>query len=207
MECWGTLTKALHWGTVLLIVATVPAGFVMSATYGASFRDPQVARLHVFASQLHHTFGLIVLGLALTWVLRRVRRGRPPMLGRASVPEARLTRLVHAALFALLIALPWSGWTAVSALADSAQFGSTHRWFFGYDGVPRIWAPTPFSDPHGYARFARVHRVLLWCGGALLLLHALAALWHHFVRHDHVLRRMWPLAAVSGEAPASEERR
>jgi cytochrome b561 len=32
---------------------------------------------------------------------------------------------------------------------------------------------------------------------ALAGVHALAALWHHFIRRDGVLRRMWPSAGRS----------
>jgi len=74
-----------------------------------------------------------VLACALTWILRRVRRGRPAW--DAAVPRAQriLASAVHALLLLLLVAIPWSGWTALSALADSPAFGNTHIWFFGFD--------------------------------------------------------------------------
>jgi len=43
----------------------------------------------------------------------------------------------------------------------------------------------PTEDIHGY---------LAYCVFALAGAHAAAALWHHFVKHDSVLRRMWPPA-------------
>lgn len=38
--------------------------------------------------------------------------------------------------------------------------------------------------------FAPIHRTLTWCLLAIAVVHAAAALWHHFVRRDEVLLRM-----------------
>lgn len=40
------------------------------------------------------------------------------------------------------------------------------------------------------ATFAPIHRLLTWSLLAVAVVHAGAALWHHFVRRDEVLRRM-----------------
>ena len=52
---------------------------------------------------------------------------------------------------------------------------------FGIKKNRAIFAPT--EDIHGYLAYALF---------ALAGLHALAALWHHFILHDSVLRRMLP---------------
>ncbi len=191
---WDAIIKALHWSVALMILLEVPAGVVMSRTYGPSFKDRNVLELHILASQFHHTIGFIVLAFALAWILRRVRRGRP--VWDPAVPRVQriLASSVHGLLLLLLVAIPWSGWTALSALADSPAFGNTHIWFFGFDRVlPRIWTPLPFSDPAGYARFGRLHVWGLWAGLALVSLHVASAFWHHLLVRDGVLRRMWPL--------------
>lgn len=191
---WDAFIKALHWSIALLVLLEVPAGFVMSRTYGPGFKDRNVLELHILASQVHHTIGFLVLVLALAWILRRIRRGRPSWDPAVSPGQRRLAGAVHALLLCLLVAIPWSGWAALSALADSPVYGNTHIWLFGFDRVlPRIWAPLPFDDPAGYARFGRLHVWGLWAGLALVSLHAAAALWHHARARDGVLRRMWPL--------------
>ncbi len=165
----------------------------MSATYGPSFRDANVLKLHILASQFHHTLDLLVLAAALFWFARRLRRPRPPF--DAAVPrwQRALARVVHGLLALLLVLVPWSGWAAISALADSPQYGPTHLWFFGADRLlPRIWMPLPFDDPLGYRLFGRLHVWGLWLGLALLVLHLASALWHH------VVRRMWPLGDGGG---------
>lgn len=194
MERWDVSSKALHWCIVMAIIITAPAGYVMSSTYGASFKDATALKLHLLASQIHHTLGFLVLAAALIWITRRLIRGRPVSAIGPS-PARAASGIVHFALLLLLILLPLSGWAAISALADSVQFGTTHLWFFSADHLlPRIWQPLPFNDPSGYARFAKWHIWGLWSGLALVSVHLLAALWHHWVRRDSVLRRMWPLA-------------
>ncbi len=191
---WDSLLKVAHWSIALLILVEVPAGFVMSMTYGPSFKDATALKLHIIASQFHHTIGFLVLAAALFWLARRWHRGRPAW--DAAVPRGQriLAASVHGLLLALLILIPWSGWTALSALADSPAFGTTHIWFFGFDRLlPRIWEPLPFNDPTGYARFGRLHVWGLWAGLALVVLHVASALWHHVFVRDGVLRRMWPL--------------
>lgn len=192
---WDTVVKAMHWSIALLLLIEVPAGYVMSRTYGPSFSNRDVLQLHDLASQVHHTLGFLLLLGALLWLLRRWRTGRPAWAPAMPPAQRWLAACVHAGLLALLVVVPWSGWTALSALADSAQFGPTRLWLFSVDDLmPRIWWPLPFDDASGYRRFAQVHRWALWAGLGLLALHVVSALWHHFARRDQVLRRMWPLA-------------
>ena len=191
---WDSLVKAAHWTIALLILVEVPAGFVMSMTYGPSFKDARALELHIFASQFHHTVGFLVLAGALFWIVRRLRRGRPSWDGAVPRSQRILASSVHGLLLVLLVLIPWSGWTAISALADSPAFGTTHLWFFGFDRLlPMIWEPLPFDDPTGYARFGKLHVWGLWAGLALVTLHVASALWHHVAVRDGVLRRMWPL--------------
>lgn len=194
MNRWDGVVKTLHWTLVFLILVEVPAGFVMTRTYGPSFKDAKVLDLHILASQIHHTVGLLVLAGALVWLTRRAMRPRPPWDPQLPSVQRAAAMVVHFGLLLLLVVVPWSGWTALSALEDSPAYGPTHIWFFGTDGlVPRIWTPLPFNDPTGYRRFGGLHIWALWAGLALVALHAVSALWHHFVARDRVLRRMWPL--------------
>jgi len=191
---WSATVKTLHWTLILVLLFEVPAGFLMSYTYGPSFHDRQVLTLHNLLSQIHHTAGFLVLAAACAWVALRLSTSRPPFPTAMPAYQRGLARLAQAALMTLLILIPWSGWTALSALADSPRFGPTHIWFFGTDGlIPRIWRPLPANDPLGYGRFGRLHRSLLIAGAGIVAVHAASALWHQFVRRDGILARMWPL--------------
>jgi cytochrome b561 len=193
MTRWSTGVKALHWTLLVAILIEVPVGFLMSATYGPSLQDPRIAPIHVLASQLHHTAGFVILTAGIAWIAIRLRTRRPQLPADMPRWQRGLARVVQASLMVLLILIPWSGWTALSALADSASFGVTHIWMFGFDDfVPRIWPPLPATDPAGYARFARWHGWLLRAGLILVALHTGSALWHQFIHRDGLLGRIWP---------------
>lgn len=169
---WGALLRAFHWGIALLIVVQAVIGLVMV--------DMAVtpAKLRVFA--LHKSIGITILALVLlriAWRLTERRPTDPPALARWQRAAARL---VHLALYALILAIPLSGWWFNStANAPLAWFG----WFDvpsltgGYDAV---WKP----------RALLLHQALFWLLVAVLVLHVGAALWHHFKARDDVLRRM-----------------
>ena len=190
---WSPIVKTLHWTLLLALLVEVPVGFLMSFTYGPSFHDRHILALQTLASQVHHTTGFLILASALVWVGLRLLRPRPSWPTGMPGWQCVLARLVHGSLLALLVLIPWSGWTALSALADSPSFGATHLWLFGADGlVPRIWRPLPATDPAGYARFAGWHVWLLRVGMYLLAVHVASALWHQFIHRDGLLGRMWP---------------
>jgi cytochrome b561 len=183
---------------VLLIAFEVPIGFLMAATYGAAFRDPQVRVIHVLLAQIHYTIGFSLLLLVAVRLLWRVRHP-VPMLPRVQAAYQRwLARGNHWAFYLLLILIPLSGWSAISVLGNTERFGDAPIWLFGWNIVPPILPQRPLEDPFGYGFVASIHRYAIYVGGALLALHVLAALFHHLVRRDGILLRMWP--GTSGDA-------
>jgi len=129
----------------------------------------------------HRHFGLLVLALCC------LRIGLPPMrssrsTSSASTELARAERiaaaLTHAALYMLLLALPLLGWTLSDALAKPVHL-------FGL-ALPSLVEP----DPDLADTLQAWHLDAAWALLALAALHAGAALWHHFVRRDQVLRNM-----------------
>jgi cytochrome b561 len=189
---WSSVAKTIHWTTVLLIAVVVPAGFLMTATYGASFRDEQVHAIHLLLAQIHHTIGLGLLLLVAVRTFWRLKNPVPALPGSPGRLQQWLARGTHWAFYGLLFLLPLSGWAAMSVLGDTEDYGDAPVWFFGWDGLPPILPQRPLDDPFGYSFMASIHRYAVYAGGVLLLVHVLAALWHHLVRRDAVLLRMWP---------------
>jgi len=109
-------------------------------------------------------------------------RHPPPVLS----PEAgefsrRLSSPVHWLLYALIFIIPILGVVTFIWHGRVFDFG-LFRVNFGIRSNRAIFHPT--EDIHGYLAYALF---------ALAGVHALAALWHHFIRHDGTLMRMWPL--------------
>src|SRR5258707_11398601 len=97
----------------------------------------------------------------------------------------------HAVLYILLFGLPLTGWALVSSSVlnvPTLLYGHIH------------WPHLPFLStlPHKApvaAVLKQTHRYAAWFLIVIVLGHALAALRHHFVQRDEVLRRMLPYTA------------
>ena len=166
-ERYSRLMMMLHWATAALVVAA----YLLSEGERQVRSNPPL---------WHFACGLAVLVLLVPRLIARVLGAAPPLpdYGRRWLTLA--ARTSHALLYLLLLAVPLLGWYVASRLGVPA-------WLFGIT-LPPLTAAVP--GPAGI--FGQNHQV----GGNLILilagLHALAALWHHFVLRDHTLRRMSP---------------
>lgn len=192
---WTRTARWLHWVTALAILVEVPAGLAMAWSYGPARNGGAAAELHLRSSQVHHTIGLLVLAAVFARILWRLRHPAPALPQGAARFAARS---VQALLYALLLALPLTGWAALSSMAGGAGYPAPPMWFLTHDGfgpgglIPRIVTPKAWNAPSlfTYGTFAKAHVWLLWGGLLLLCTHVAGALHHHFVRRDSVLARM-----------------
>ncbi len=193
-QSWGTGAKVFHWIMAIMILLEAPVGYFMAHSYAPGRNSPRIEALHHLFSQLHHTTGLVILALVLFRLGWRAKHPAPELPAGLAAYQRGLARLTQGLLYALMVALPFSGWAALSVLADSEQFGKTAIWFFGTDSFPRLPFITPLgpSDPNGYSRFGGLHVTLFYIGSGVFVLHLIGAFWHHLVRRDGVLWAMWP---------------
>jgi cytochrome b561 len=98
-----------------------------------------------------------------------------------SVPAAQraIAHAVHVALYALLFAMPLVGWWATSA------YGAPISVFWLFELPPLVAKDEAVAE-----RAFALHRALGIAMALLIAAHAGAALHHHFVKRDRVLRRM-----------------
>jgi len=168
---YGPAARALHW----LIAGLVVAQFVVSWLMPHIGRNTRPGPL----INLHFSLGiLIVVVMAARW-LHRLSRPVPPAMIDAPPWERRAAQATHRLFYAVLLIVPFLGWAAASAHDLPVTF-------FGFFELPAIAAPKTrwallAGDIHTYA---------MWTLLAIIALHVAAALYHHFVRRDHVLRRM-----------------
>jgi cytochrome b561 len=190
---WGRISRGLHWGMALMILIEAPTGFVMGRTYAA--KDPVMQNWHYWTANIHHSLGLVLLVLALSRGLWRLTGPVPEAIGTNI--ERHAARVTHAMLYALLLLVPLSGWAALSSLQPTAQFPNP-LWFFGRDGfgldgwVPHIVPPVAWDapTPWRYGTFISAHCWMLVAGAVLLFIRVAAALRHHLLLRDAILRRM-----------------
>jgi cytochrome b561 len=158
----------------VVIFAAIAFGIV--STFLPPHTEPRMTLL-----ALHKSLGVTALALVCLRVVLRIAFGAPA----EDEPLAPLVRgaasIGHFALYALMFALPISGYLHSSA----GRTGFSWFWLFP---VPQIVGPDPTLNHDA----GLVHYTLAWAIGAVLAAHLGAVVWHRFVKKDQVLARMWP---------------
>ncbi|TAA39615.1 cytochrome b [Pseudoxanthomonas winnipegensis] len=170
---WPVAVAGLHWLGVALVLAVAVLGLAMvELERGSDLRKAAYA--------LHKSLGITVLALTtLRIAVRLATRAPPPVAGPAW--QQWLARATHLLMYALLLALPLSGW-----LLNSVA-GQPLRWF-GLATLPALAGKNPaLRAPLGQA-----HLWLFWTLAGLVALHVLAALYHQWLLHDRTVGRMLP---------------
>ena len=175
---WGWVTRMLHWTMAALILYQLALGLRMVRL------DDLLAR--VALTQVHKSWGVTIFALALLRLAWRLANPRPPLPATMPPWQRRAAAGSHAALYALTLLLPLTGWLLASAspVQDLLQMQNL---VFG-----RIALPDPFvpgSDALDRT-FRTLHAGAAIALAALLAVHVAAALRHQFVDRDGLLGRM-----------------
>lgn len=171
----------LHWVTALAVFGLLGLGFVMT-------RLPPASSLQFQLFQWHKSVGITVLALTLLRLAWRLLH-RPPALPAAMPAWEKWTAEAnHVLLYALLSLMPLGGWALVSV----ARF-TVPTVLYGLLPWPHLpyLATLPDKAPVEIL-LRRLHDAGGWFLLALLVLHIGAALRHHWLLGDDVLRRMLP---------------
>ncbi|MBZ9672695.1 cytochrome b [Mesorhizobium sp. ES1-3] len=171
--------KAMHWAVFLLVIGL----------YGLTYVEelfPRGDPGRALVWWLHISFGMLLFVLIVVRVGLRLTLEAPGLPRQMSELERWTAKVAHLVLYALLVAIPVLGIVLTWYRGDALSF-------FGLFTIP-----APVSPDRDAARFVRELHSL--CANLILILaglHAAAALWHHFIRKDDVLKRMLPEAAGS----------
>lgn len=171
---WGVVSLGIHWLTVILVLCLAFVGLLMDELPNSP------TKVQVYA--LHKSFGLTVLALTVLRLLWRLVVGVPQPVPGVPRWQTAVAKLTHGALYVVLLAMPLSGW-----LYNSAS-GFPLKWF-GLFPLPKLSGYDPDVKHFALA----VHETLFLVLAAIVTLHALAALKHHYLDHDRTLARMLPL--------------
>lgn len=171
---YGLVSQVFHWLIVALILVQYTWAWRIDRADGFQVRLELVTQ--------HKTIGMFVLMLALVRLLWRLFN-RPPDFPETMARWERLAaRLGHWLLYGLILAVPLTGWLYSSA----AGLGD-------YWSGPLNFPSLVDSSERLEDRFSLIHQVLAISLGVMAIIHALAALRHHFFKRDDVLRRMLPI--------------
>lgn len=181
---WGAISQLLHW-TIVLLIATIA---ILGLTMTDMANGP--SKIKIYA--LHKSLGLTLLSLVLLRLLWRFYAGAPKPVAGTPHWQERIASLTHWALYALMFAMPITGWLFNSSSGYPLQY-------FGLFNLPKIAAVDP-----GLAELSEsLHENGFWLLLLLVLAHAGAAFYHHLFQNDDTLRRMLPMRLR--QAPAAAE--
>ncbi|CCV09940.1 cytochrome b [Mesorhizobium sp. STM 4661] len=171
---YGWAAIVLHWLIALIFIGQFGLGFVMVRLTSQ--------RTAFELIQLHKSLGFLLLGLVILRIAWRLGNAVPAPPRSVGPFERRTAPLAHFALYAFQLALPLSGWALVSV--SMLEIPSMP---FNLFVMPNL----PLAESDAAESFwAAAHWYLAYAGIALVALHALAALRHHFWLKDTVLKRM-----------------
>lgn len=166
---FGLVAIVLHWVMAFLIIGLLAVGlYMVELPIGL-----QKLKLYGW----HKEYGLLVLALVVVRLSWRIINATPQL----ALPwwEKLAARLVHWAFYGFMFAMPISGWLVTSAAGLPASF-------FGLFTLPNLIAP----NEELLQFFQWAHQWLGYGLIAAIFLHASAALKHHFINKDDILRRM-----------------
>ena len=169
---WGSIAQLLHWVIVALIITQFVLGYQAYWAKGLAKLAPVV---------LHKSWGITILALATIRLAWRLFNPTPALPVSLKPWERAAAHITHYGLYILLFAMPLTGWVASSARSFPVSW-------FKVVQLPDLVAPNrPLYDV-----LMTFHFWMSWLLVAIAALHVLAALKHHFVLKDDVLRRMLP---------------
>ena len=164
---------SLHWLIAIGIAGTFSLGLYMHELP----LSPTKLQLYSW----HKWAGVSLFALIVVRLLWRATHAAPPLPAQMPALQRLAANATHWALYALMVAVPLSGW-----LMSSAK-GFQTVWF-GVLPLPDLVA----KDAALGDLLQDVHEALNLTMLGLVLLHAVAALKHHFIDRDDVLTRMLP---------------
>jgi cytochrome b561 len=163
----------LHWATAFLVFAN----FALAQTW-----DWVAKPTKELMEDTHMSFGVL---LAVVIVARLIWRWLPGH--QVSSLEAGWMRLsskvAHYALYVLLI--------AEAALGFAFRWGAGRPMEFFGAGIPPLTGAIDKATRHD---LREIHEWIGWAIVTIAVVHALAALYHHYALKDRVLERMLPAA-------------
>lgn len=164
---------ALHW-LMLFLIAAVYACIELREVF------PKGSDLREGLKTWHFMLGLCVLVLVAVRAVLRLAGATPPIQPAPPRWQVVLSRLMHVALYALMIGMPLLGWLTLGAQGKAIPF------FF-------VQLPALVNESRFVADWAKeLHETGGTIGYFLIAIHATAALFHHYFVRDNTLRRMLP---------------
>jgi cytochrome b561 len=168
---YSSVAIAFHWTIAALVILNLIGGLF----HDAMPRDWGVM-------PMHKATGVTILLLSLGRLAWRLTHQPPAASSDLPAWERALAKTVHWGFYVLMIVVPLTGWAMVS----NAEKLRPLEWY-GLFPIPYLPVSRATADVAHEG-----HELLGYLFAALVVLHVAAALRHHFILRDSVVRRMTP---------------
>jgi len=172
-ESFGLVSKILHWLMAVILIALFGVGLYMTEL------DYYDALYHTLP-WWHKSFGLLVVGLLIFRFAWKLSHPAPQPLKTHKKWEVSLAHLIQKLFYGLIVLIGISGYFISTAKGKGVEF-------FNLLEIPAI---TQAIEEDRADLIGEVHELLAITLIALAILHAAAALKHHFIDKDETLKRM-----------------
>ena len=176
---YGTVSKVLHWGMAILIISMLACGLIMT--------DLAASPLKWKIYMVHKSVGLVVLFLIIPRLVWRFINIVPELLTSLPATHRSLAKLSPYILYAMMIVMVLSGYIM-------SNMGGHAISFFDAYTLPHLFSKNQSLS----AIAAKTHGIAAYCFIVILTTHVFAALYHHFILKNEVLRRMLPSSSKKG---------
>lgn len=168
---YSLVYRRLHWSLAAIIVMLLVAGQQFNLNLSDAHR--------IYGLKAHSSLGTLSLIIALFFVIKRFILRRPTPKPHLPLLKLIMARSVQLGLYMVAVLIPVSG--VVCALCSLNPV-----YLFGLFDLSSL-------QPSGEATFLYYRSIHVWAtrmGMLLLACHAGAALYHHFIVKDDVLKSM-----------------
>lgn len=169
---YDPVAKSLHWLMAFLIIGLWCVGLTMEEMPKGDLRSQIIG--------MHKAFGVVVLALVVLRLAWRATHAAPALPSSMPSLEQLAAKLGHLALYGLMIALPIDG-------ILMSQSGGRDVNVFGFVLPTLVEKNDEMKHFYGEG-----HELLAWVLAVVLVVHVAAALRHHVMLKDDVMRRMLP---------------
>ncbi|MGC3024506.1 cytochrome b [Burkholderia sp. DN3021] len=167
VDRYDRLSRSLHWVFAAIILYTMVAGI--------SLHFITHPKIWGFVSTLNMSLATCLIVLFPLRYLWSFFRRTPPEIRSIPDKQRAIAHLVHSLIYALIAVVLVSGYMMVPE---------------GYWLFWTVFVKTPFSAGPVTEHWFALHKVACYALAALVAAHAGAALKHHFVSKNDVLKRM-----------------
>ncbi len=171
----SVITIFLHWFIAITIIGLITVGIYME--------ENEISELYPW----HKSFGVLIAVFIVIRVIWRFMNGWLKPISTTKAFEHKIATLMHYALIIITIIMPISGFI----MSGAGGFGVS---VFGFEIIAANFDPiTQKAIAHNeqLAKFAHeTHEIVGNIAIYVIVLHFLAAIKHHLIDKDNILKRM-----------------